>query len=142
MSEILTWIESHRQLLTILAIASAVVFVGSLIAVPMIVARLPVEFFERRLESNHLRHRRLWLIVIENVVGYSFIFAGILMLVLPGQGLLTIFVGLLLADFPAKERLERRLLRTRAVQRGLNWLRRRLGRAAFRFESKHSPKSP
>ena len=36
---------------------------------------------------------------------------GILMLVLPGQGLLTILVGLMLSDYPGKFKLEKELLK-------------------------------
>jgi hypothetical protein len=45
----------------------------------------------------------------------------------PGQGLLTIAVGLILLDFPGKFRLERWLATRRSVWRSLNWLRRRAG---------------
>jgi hypothetical protein len=45
--------------------------------------------------------------------------------VLPGQGLLTIVVGLLLIDFPGKYSLERRLAGQSHVFRMLNWIRRK-----------------
>jgi hypothetical protein len=45
------------------------------------------------------------------------------MLVLPGQGILTIATGLLLMDYPGKFRLERRIVATPMVLKGLNWLR-------------------
>ena len=50
------------------------------------------------------------------------------MLVLPGQGLLTLLVGFLLVDAPGKYRLERWLVSRKAVLRPINWLRRRKGR--------------
>ena len=53
---------------------------------------------------------------------------GIAMLVLPGQGLLTIVVGIVLLNFPGKYRLERWLATRSPVWRSLNWLRRRAGR--------------
>ena len=44
------------------------------------------------------------------------------MLVAPGQGLLTMVVGLLLVDFPGKYRLERWLVTRQQVWRSINWL--------------------
>jgi hypothetical protein len=58
---------------------------------------------------------------------------GVAMLVLPGQGVLTIITGLLLLDFPGKYRFERWLVRRGPVLRGVNWLRDRAGRQALRL---------
>jgi hypothetical protein len=71
---------------------------------------------------------RLALLAGKNVLGGVLIVAGLLMLLVPGQGLLTIAVGLVLTDFPGKFRLERWLMRRRSVWRSINWLRRRAGR--------------
>ena len=46
----------------------------------------------------------------------------------PGQGLLTILVGLLLLDMPGKQQLERRLLGRPAIIHAVNRLRDRVGR--------------
>jgi hypothetical protein len=48
---------------------------------------------------------------------------GILMLVLPGQGLLTILVGLMLSDYPGKFKLEKRIIKTNLVLKTINWYR-------------------
>ena len=53
---------------------------------------------------------------------------GIAMLVLPGQGVLTILAALVLLDFPGKRRLERRLLLRPRLLGALNSLRARAGR--------------
>ena len=55
------------------------------------------------------------------------IIAGIVMLVLPGQGILSILVGIGLTDFPGKYRLERWLARQPAVFNTMNWIRRKRG---------------
>jgi hypothetical protein len=54
------------------------------------------------------------------------------MLIVPGQGLLTIAVALILLDFPGRFRLERWLATRPAVWRSLNWLRKRAGHKPFR----------
>ena len=42
-------------------------------------------------------------------MGYLLIIGGILMLVLPGQGLLTILLGLIFSDYPGKYKLEKKV---------------------------------
>ena len=53
---------------------------------------------------------------------------GALMLVLPGQGLLTLLAGLMLVEFPAKRRLELWILRRAPVLRVVQWMRSRAGK--------------
>jgi len=51
------------------------------------------------------------------------------MIVTPGQGLLTILIGVTLLDFKGKHELERKLVRQPSVLRAVNWLRAKAGRA-------------
>ena len=50
---------------------------------------------------------------------------------IPGQGLLTILIGLILLDFPGKRGLERRLVSRPSVLAAINRLRARFGRPAM-----------
>lgn len=65
--------------------------------------------------------------LLKNLVGWVLILAGILMVLLPGQGVITIIMGLVLSDFPGKYKLERRLAGNHRVLSGINWIRRRSG---------------
>ncbi|HVJ86721.1 MAG TPA: PGPGW domain-containing protein [Caulifigura sp.] len=119
--------NGHRILWT-LGIFSAVSFVGSIIAIPIVVARLPVDHFVAPHEAadwvtSDIR-RRLWL-VLKNVLGLLLIVGGVMMLVLPGQGLLTILLGVALTDFPGKWRMMRALARRPEIMKALNWMRER-----------------
>jgi hypothetical protein len=62
---------------------------------------------------------------LKATLGVTFIIAGLAMLVLPGQGILTILVGMMLLNFPGKYQIERWLVTRRPVARSINWLRRR-----------------
>jgi hypothetical protein len=62
------------------------------------------------------------------VLGVLVIGLGILMIFTPGQGILSILVGVGLTDFPGKHELERRLAARRHVLNSMNWLRRHLNR--------------
>jgi hypothetical protein len=88
-----------------LAIVSAIVFVGTLIAIPFILVRLPEDYFDVRVPRAWMKdhHPALRVIghIIKNVAGALFVLAGLSMLILPGQGVLTILIGLSLL-FPGK----------------------------------------
>ena len=51
------------------------------------------------------------------------LFAGIIMLVTPGQGIVTIVLGLFLMEFPGKRKLEVKLIHNDVTFKTLNWLR-------------------
>lgn len=130
-------LQSHETLLWWLAACSLSVFVGSLVALPIIAAQIPEDYFVRprrrqRILNAHILLAPL-LIVAKNLVGLLLLAGGVLMLVLPGQGLLTIFAGLLLLDFPGKYAAERWLVSRRPIYRSINWLRRRRHRPPLRF---------
>ncbi|MHC4161679.1 MAG: PGPGW domain-containing protein [Planctomycetota bacterium] len=58
-----------------------------------------------------------------NLLGAVLVVAGIAMLILPGQGILTILIGLIVLEFPGKRDLELRLVRRPRVRRAIDWLR-------------------
>ena len=70
------------------------------------------------------------LTVLKNGLAWVLLAFGLVLSVpgVPGQGLLTIMVGLLLADFPGKRGLERRLVRVHAVHSVANKIRARFGK--------------
>jgi len=123
----------HQTALQWLGIVSLVMFVGTLLAIPAIVVRLPADYF-----AHGRRHTRGWrpqhpllhvvYVVLKNVVGVLFVLIGIPMLPLPGQGLLTIFLGVALLDFPGKFAVERWFIQRGPVIKSINWMRRRAHR--------------
>jgi hypothetical protein len=121
-------LREHEVALGWLSVVSALMFVGSLLCVPWLVVRIPTDYFVRRQHIvDRLRPRhplvRAALLAFKNVCGVVLVLAGIAMLVLPGQGILTILVGLMCLDFPGKFYLEQRLARQRPVIAAINWIR-------------------
>lgn len=102
---------------------SVVMFVGSLALVPIALVRLPPDHFAR----PHAKHALVTRIV-RNVLGAALIFLGAAMLVMPGQGVLTILVGIGVLDLPFKQRIARRILCNDRVRRAVDDLRVRAGR--------------
>jgi len=133
------WIHSHQTTIWWIASASIVTFIATLIIVPLLVVRIPSDYFaHRRCHSKQWagRHSALrWVLLIgKNLFGYILIVAGIIMLVLPGQGMLTILIGIMLLNFPGKYRLERWFISRRPILRSINWLRRRAGQTPLFFK--------
>jgi Putative transmembrane protein (PGPGW) len=121
------WLRGHETVLWWLGALSVVTFVGTLVALPLVVARLPPDYFThaQRPVRRHaqLTGARLLGRLGKNLLGILIVLAGVAMLLLPGQGILTILIGLMLIDFPGKRGLERRLVQQPAVWRAINWMR-------------------
>ncbi|HQY57354.1 MAG: PGPGW domain-containing protein [Nitrospira sp.] len=128
-SEVLTQIESYvpANVLIWFAVSSVFMFVGTLIAIPVILMRLPADYFDVRIPrpwmENHNPVLRLIGHVVKNVVGAIFLFAGFLMLFLPGQGVLTMLIGLSLIEFPGKRRVEAKIVGQSTVLSTINAMR-------------------
>lgn len=120
------------ETLVALTVLSIVFFVGSLIAIPFILVRLPADFFDIRVPRPWMEdhHPVLRVIghVVKNVVGAIFLFAGFLMLFLPGQGILTMLIGISMLDFPGKRKVEAKLIGQPAVLHALNSMREKFGK--------------
>ena len=133
----LTWFELHSvTILTTLGLLGVLTFIGSLIALPILVARLPADYFSCPATStppwrgDHPA-RSTMLSIGRNLLGLILVIGGIGMLFLPGQGLLTLAIGLLMMDFPRKRAFQAWVLSWKPVQNGINWLRRKANRPEF-----------
>ncbi|WP_342348402.1 PGPGW domain-containing protein [uncultured Nitrospira sp.] len=116
---------------------SLIAFVGTLIAIPAILIRLPPDYFNnhgpRRWFANHHPIIRTLGLMVKNGLGLIFLVAGIAMLVLPGQGILTMVLGILFLDFPGKHRVEQKLIRQPQILNAINSLRKKAGKPPFVF---------
>lgn len=133
MTEILSLVREHQELLRWLAGLSLGMLVASLVAFPLVIINLPEDYFTRERREPAYRQRRhplVWFAatVATNLLGAFLVTAGIAMLVLPGQGLLTILIGLSLLNFPGKFALERRIVGRPGVAHTLNRIRELAGR--------------
>jgi hypothetical protein len=120
-----SWLQDNEPLLWWLGLGSIVMFVAGVILVPVLIARIPADYFSPERAPPPRRHPVLALLlrIGKNLLGALLIVLGIAMLVLPGQGILTILLGLSLIEFPYKRRLELALIRRPPVLRAVNWIR-------------------
>jgi hypothetical protein len=127
------WFDDNGKLVAWLAGISLVMFLATPAIVPVVIVRMPADYFLHKkppAESWRSHHPAVrWSAIIgKNVLGAVFLAAGVAMLVTPGQGWLTILIGLGLLDFPGKRKLELWLIRRRPILRSVNWIRRRAHR--------------
>ncbi len=117
------------ETLVALTVLSLVFFVGTLVAIPFILVRLPADYFDVRVPrpwmENHHPMLRLFGHLAKNAVGAIFLFAGFLMLFLPGQGILTMLIGISMLDFPGKRKVEARLIGQPTVLNAINAMRQK-----------------
>lgn len=127
--------EQHPQLLAWSSLIGIALSLGSLLLLPAIFIQLPEDYLVDRTARQRRRHPlvRLLLLVMKNTCGATLLLLGLLMLVLPGQGLLTILAGLLLLDFPGKAKLELRLIQRPLIFRSVSRLRKRAGKPPLRL---------
>ena len=111
---------------------SMVFFVGTLIAIPFILVRLPADYFDVRVPrpwmEDHHPVLRLLGHIVKNAVGAIFLFAGFLMLFLPGQGVLTMLIGISMLDFPGKRKVEAKLIGQPTVLSVINGMRQKFNK--------------
>jgi hypothetical protein len=122
------WFAARPSVLVGLGVSSIFIFILSLLGVSWFVAQIPEDYFSTtKRNPSGLKDRapflRLLLLIGKNFLGVCLIAGGLLMIVLPGQGLITIITGLLLIDYPGKFQLEQKIVSIPSVLRTLNWIR-------------------
>jgi len=133
---IAAWVGRNEALLSWIAAISATGALASVVLAVWVLLRIPVDYFARIDEYRARRRARhpLWLalwVPARNLLGALFLLAGLLMLFLPGQGLLTLLIGLMLVDLPGKHRAIDAILRRPGVLAAMNRVRRAFGRPPF-----------
>ncbi len=125
--------------LAFLWIASVAV---SIVAITVLLVQLPSTYFldshQRQLWIDRHRVIRWTGIVLKNLLGLFLVLLGGVLAVpgIPGQGLLTVVIGLVLLDFPGKRRLEQRILSRPGLRARVNRLRARFGREPLVLEER------
>ena len=122
------WFANHPEVLIGMGISSIFIFLISILGISWFIAQIPEDYFLRskRQPSKWQEQKPILRFVVmfgKNLIGLSLIIGGLLMLVLPGQGLLTIVTGLLLVNYPGKYKLEQKLSSMPSIFRALNWIR-------------------
>ena len=132
----LEFLYSYKEILLATAWGSLALFFVSLAIIPWLVIKIPADYFQLRYRiRSDTKSKRSLLAAgfsgIKNLVGFVLIAVGALMLVLPGQGILTILVGLFMMNFPGKYKIEQKLVTIPEVLNSLNWIRAKADKEPF-----------
>ncbi|MES2604209.1 MAG: PGPGW domain-containing protein [Pseudomonadota bacterium] len=105
-----------------------VTLVISVVAVPYVIVRIPADYFRRDKPHHHpfrdaTHPLKLLRVLGKNLLGLVLVGVGLALLVLPGQGVLVILIGVFLLDFPGKHKVERWLISRGPILKVANWLR-------------------
>ena len=115
----------------------ALTFAVSLAIVSFILVRIPPDYFHgdrpRKLWANRHPAVRFLGLLGKNLLGVVLVALGIVMSLpgVPGQGLLTILLGIMLLDFPGKRSLEHKLVSRPTVLHTINKLRHKFGKPSL-----------
>ena len=130
-------INQYGSILAWLGIISTFTFFLSLLIIPWIICRLDSNFFLHlhKHKKREDEHPVIFILLksLRYFLGTLLLLAGILMIFLPGQGVLTMALGISLLDFPGKRTLIDGILKFPSIQRTLNWIREKGHKEPFHF---------
>lgn len=139
----MSWLYEFWEALTLTRVLIGVgLFVVSVVVsavlVGVVLVKLPPNYFSSDYQRSFLPNSS-WLtrwgaVVAKNIAGALLIIAGIAMLIGPGQGILTILIGLVLLDIPGKRPLEARIIKRPSVLSAINNLRARWGKPELQID--------
>lgn len=130
------WISEFIADLTVgkvlLGVATFLIsFAISAISVGIVMVKIPAAYFSSHYRQDFLPGKP-WLVrwsavILKNLLGAFLILLGILLSLpgVPGQGVLTILLGLIMIDIPGKRPLEARIIKRPNVLAAVNRLRAR-----------------
>ncbi|HZE62389.1 MAG TPA: hypothetical protein VE056_00840 [Pyrinomonadaceae bacterium] len=131
---ILIFAMMTRQSVLLGVLLFVVSFAISLGIVSFILVKIPTDYFQenRPHEFWSGRHPAVRLLGItgKNLLGIILVALGVVMSIpgVPGQGILTILLGIMLLDFPGRRKFERRIVSQPRVLKNVNKLRHRFGK--------------
>jgi len=143
LTELWTRLREHEDWLAWIGFASLATVIISAIAVPILIRRMPSDYFlEDSAGSEWMRRQhpvlRVTFLILKNLFGAVLVVGGLIMFLTPGQGILTLVAGILLLNFPGKRRFEVWLMSRKPVNRAVDWIRRRAGRPPILLPSDQS----
>jgi hypothetical protein len=128
---LLDWLDQHRSIVYGIAGSLLLGLLGLIGGTIFVVRMRPDALTKRRLpwkDGKGPKSARAALWLGRNILGWLLIAAGLAMLLLPGPGLVVLLLGLTMADFPGKHRVQLWLFSRRRILGPINRMRKRFGR--------------
>lgn len=106
----------------------------SFAAIAVVMVKIPANYFSSHYQQDFLPNSswfvRWGAVILKNILGVLLILLGLVLSLpgVPGQGILTILLGLIMIDIPGKRPLEAKIIKRPAVLAAVNNLRARYER--------------
>ena len=120
-------LKVHGVMLISVSVAS---FIVSILFCTLVIAYLPSDYFLPKRRLRHISHPilRIGFKCLKNLFAVILVIVGIIQIPLPGQGVLTILIGVIISDIPGKRKLERRIISSSVILATANSIRSRFKR--------------
>lgn len=132
------WIS--KETLLWVSTASGIGLLILAIVIPWLIVKMPVDYFSHPKRYNRLDRKpamvRIPLRILKNILAIALLVLGGIMFLTPASGLFPILLGVVLADFPGKHKLERWILCRDSIRNSMNWLRRKFQRKPVEMPSR------
>jgi hypothetical protein len=129
----------NRSLVLLFFWFFTVSILASIVAVPWVIVRLPTDYFHSKRPpqppfAGFPPAARVLLIGAKNLLGLVLVAVGLMFLLMPGQGVIVILIGVSLLDFPRKKQLERWLISRGPILKLANWLRTKWNKEPLKLD--------
>ena len=101
----------------------------SFLAIGIVIVKVPENYFSSHYERDFLPGSpfiiRWGAVILKNIIGVILVIIGIILSLpgVPGQGILTILIGLIMIDIPGKRPFETRIIKRPTILAAINNLR-------------------
>ena len=135
----MNWLNDFWESLTLARVAIGVgLFIFSLtlsfVSIGIVMVKIPPAYFSASHRRDFLPNHSWWVkwsaVILKNVFGLVLVLLGIVLSLpgVPGQGILTILLGLIMLDIPGKRPLEAKIIQRPTVLAAINKLRDKYGK--------------
>ncbi len=106
----------------------------SFLAIVLVVVKIPANYFSSHYQRDFLPDSPFFVrwgaVILKNLLGIFLILIGIVLSLpgVPGQGLLTILLGLIMLDIPGKRPIEAKIISRPTIQNAINKIRARFNK--------------
>ena len=106
----------------------------SFLCIAVVMIKIPENYFSAHYQQDFMPNSswavRWSAVILKNIFGVFLILLGIVLSLpgVPGQGILTILLGLIMLDIPGKRPLEARIIKRPSVMAAINNLRARFSK--------------
>ena len=134
------WANLSWGSVLLFAVAFLISLAFSFISIAVVMVKIPENYFSSHYQQDFMPNSS-WLVrwgavIAKNLFGVVLILLGVVLSLpgVPGQGILTILLGLIMLDIPGKRPLEAKIIKRPAVLAAVNSLRARYNKPPLEMD--------